>query len=87
MANGPTNLPKNKITITKGSLRASYKPNIMKNYQLNIIKEYVSTALISVDAEQTLVEGICELIDLSGNNSEEILEYLFEAEKRIQIVP
>lgn len=61
------------------------KPNIMKNYQLNIIKEYVSTALISDDPQEHLVNGIAKLIEAYEEETDEAIEYLFEAEKQIPL--
>jgi len=58
----------------------------MKNYQLNIIKEYVSTALISDDPEAYLQAAIENLFQyLNDEQVENELDVLFESEKKIQI--
>ena len=58
----------------------------MKNYQLNIIKEYISTCLISEEPEVYLQAAIQNLFDyLCGEDAEHELEALFEAEKTIPI--
>jgi len=58
----------------------------MKNYQRNVIKEYISTALISEEPEvylQTVIENLFDY--LCGEDLEIELEALFEAEKTTPI--
>jgi hypothetical protein len=58
----------------------------MKKYQVNIIKEYVSTALISDDPEAYLQAAIENLFQyLNAEQVETELDVLFESEKKIQI--
>lgn len=58
----------------------------MKNYQVNIIKEYISTALISEEPEACLQAAIENLFQyLTDEDTENELEALFEAEKEIPI--
>ena len=58
----------------------------MKNYKRNIIKEYVSTALISDDPETYLQAAIENLFQyLNAEQEENELDALFESEKKIQI--
>ncbi len=57
----------------------------MKEHQIHIIKEYVSTALISDDPEKYLINGITKLIEAYEDDKDEAMEYLFEAEKQIPI--
>jgi hypothetical protein len=57
----------------------------MKNYQLNIIKEYVTTALISDDPEEHLINAIVNLIDRYIDSIDEVMEYLSEAELKITL--
>jgi hypothetical protein len=58
----------------------------MKKYQVNIIKEYVSTALISDDPETYLQAAIENLFQyLNAEQVETELDVLFESEKKIQI--
>jgi len=58
----------------------------MKNYQLSIIKEYISTCLISEEPEvylQAAIENLFQYLCDEDTNHE--LEALFEAEKTIPI--
>jgi|DEB0MinimDraft_6_1074348.scaffolds.fasta_scaffold00106_42 hypothetical protein len=58
----------------------------MKEYQRNIIKEYVSTALISDDPETYLQAAIENLFQyLNAEQVENELDTLFKSEKTIQI--
>ena len=58
----------------------------MKNYQLNIIKEYISTALISDDPEVYLQAAIINLFQyLTDEDKENELDSLFQCEKEIPI--
>lgn len=58
----------------------------MKNYQLNIIKEYISTALISEDPEEYLQAAIESLFGyLNYEEKEDELNAFYEAEKTIPI--
>jgi hypothetical protein len=58
----------------------------MKEYKINVIKEYVSTALISEDPQEELVSLIYTLTDkLDQEAQEAILEYLYHEEKRLPI--
>jgi hypothetical protein len=58
----------------------------MKKYQLSIIKEYISTCLISEEPDVYLQAAILNLFDyLCGEDLEHELEALFEAEKKIPI--
>jgi len=58
----------------------------MKKYQLNIIKEYISTCLISEEPELCLQAAIENLFQyLCDEDRDHELEALFEAEKTIPI--
>jgi hypothetical protein len=58
----------------------------MKEYKINVIKEYVSTALISEDPQEELVSLIYTLTDkLDQEAQDAILEYLYHEEKRLPI--
>ena len=58
----------------------------MKNYQINIIKEYVSTVLISDDPEEHIHIILERLLDyLSIEQLENELDFMFEAEKQIPL--
>ena len=59
----------------------------MKKHQVNIIKEYVSTALISDDPEEVLVKAFTEIIEINeiGCNTIDLIEYLFQAEKNLPL--
>ncbi len=58
----------------------------MKKYQVNIIKEYVSTALISDDPETYLQAAIENLFQyLNAEQVENELDVLFESEKKITV--
>lgn len=58
----------------------------MKEYQINVIKEYVSTALISEDPQEELVSLVFTLMDkLEPEAQDTILEYLYHEEKRLPI--
>ena len=57
----------------------------MKGYKLHIIKEYVSTALISEDPDEALQEAIIELINLAPDQEDDALDYLHHKEKQLTI--
>jgi hypothetical protein len=60
----------------------------MKEYQKNIINEYVSTAMISEEPEEHISHIIYFLIDIFVNTDEklhEVVEYVYEKEKKIKI--
>lgn len=58
----------------------------MKEYKINVIKEYVSTALISEDPEEELVSLVFTLINrLETEAQDAVLEYLYHEEKRLPI--
>jgi predicted metal-binding protein len=57
----------------------------MKGYKLHIIKEYVSTALISEDPDEALQEAIMELINLAPDQQDDALDYLHHKEKQLTI--
>ena len=59
---------------------------LMKEYKINVIKEYVSTALISEDPEEELVSLVFTLIDkLDPEAQDTVLEYLYHEERRLPI--
>ena len=56
----------------------------MKEYKISVIKEYVSTVLISEDPEEELISLVFTLIDkLEPEAQDTILEYLYHEEKRL----
>lgn len=58
----------------------------MKNYQINIIKEYISTALISEEPEiylQAVIESLFQY--LNAEQVENELDALFQAEKQMPL--
>jgi len=60
----------------------------MKEYQRAIINEYVSTALISADPEEHILDVIYYLIDTFVDTDEklhDVIEYLYTEEKRITV--
>ena len=60
----------------------------MKEYQKNIINEYVSSALISADPEEHFLDVIYYLIDTFVDTDEklhDVIEYLYTEEKRITV--
>jgi hypothetical protein len=60
----------------------------MKEYQKAIINEYVSSALISADPEEHLLDVIYYLIDTFVDTDEklhDVIEYLYTEEKRITV--
>jgi hypothetical protein len=58
----------------------------MKNYQINIIKEYVSTALISDDPEEHLHIILERLLDyLNVEQLENELEFMYQFEKQMPL--
>jgi len=58
----------------------------MKEYKINVIKEYVSTAMISEEPQEELVSLLLTLIDkLDAEMQDSVLEYLYQEEKRIPI--
>ena len=57
----------------------------MKGYKINVIKEYVSTALISEDPEEALTEAITVLINLAPDQEDDALDYLHHKEKQLPI--
>lgn len=58
----------------------------MKEYKINVIKEYVSTAIISEEPQEELVSLLLTLIDkLDPDMEDSVLEYLYQEEKRIPI--
>lgn len=60
----------------------------MKEYQKAIINEYVSSALISDDPEEHLLDVIYYLIDTFVDTDEklhDVIEYLYTEEKRITV--
>ena len=60
----------------------------MKDYQRAIINEYVSTALISADPEEHILDVIYYLIDTFVDTDEklhDVIEYLYTEEKRITV--
>jgi hypothetical protein len=60
----------------------------MKEYQRAIINEYVSSALISADPEEHLLDVIYYLIDTFVDTDEklhDVIEYLYTEEKRITV--
>lgn len=58
----------------------------MKEYKINVIKEYVSTALISEDPEEELVSLVFTLIDkLEPEAQDTVLEYLYHEERRLPV--
>jgi hypothetical protein len=57
----------------------------MKGYKLHIIKEYVSTALISEDPEEAIQEAIMVLINLAPDQQDDALDYLHHKEKQLPI--
>lgn len=57
----------------------------MKGYKINVIEEYVSTALISEDPNEALIEAITVLINLAPDQQDDALEYLHHKEKQLPI--
>lgn len=60
----------------------------MYEHQKHIIKEFISTALISEDPEEYLMQAFLKVIDIADDGDEaksEVVEYLYEAEKIIPI--
>jgi hypothetical protein len=58
----------------------------MKEYKINVIKEYVSTALISEDPEEELVSLVFTLINrLEQEAQDAVLEYLYHEERRLPV--
>ena len=58
----------------------------MKEYKINVIKEYVSTAIYSEDPQEELVSLVFTLIDkLDPEAQDAVLEYLYHEEKRLPI--
>jgi recombinational DNA repair protein (RecF pathway) len=59
----------------------------MKGYELNVIVEHISTAMITEDPEETLFQTflyvLSELVDTDYQH--EILEYLYQSEKNMEI--
>lgn len=55
----------------------------MKGYKVNVIKEYVSTALISDDPEEALIEAITVLINLAPDQEDDALDYLHHKEQQL----
>ena len=53
----------------------------MLEYQLNIIREYVTIALKRENAEETLVECISKIINESAFKPDATLDYLYKAIK------
>ena len=58
----------------------------MKEYKINVIKEYVSTAIYSEDPQEELVSLVFTLIDkLDPEEQDTVLEYLYHEERRLPI--
>ena len=58
----------------------------MKNYQINIIKEYGSTAVISDDPEEQLHIILERLLDyLNVEQLENELEFMYQFEKQMPL--
>lgn len=57
----------------------------MKGYKINVIEEYVSTALISEDPNEALIEAITVLINLAPDQEDDALDYLHHKEKQLPI--
>ncbi len=60
----------------------------MKDYQRAIINEYVSSALISADPEEHILDVIYYLIDTFVDTDEklhDVIEYLYTEEKKITV--
>ena len=60
----------------------------MKEYQKNIINEYISTAMISEDPEEHISHIIYFLMDIfidTDAKVHEVLEYVYQKEKKIKI--
>lgn len=57
----------------------------LKDYEINIIHDYVSTALISEDPEEYLQRAMVTLIEISSVKIDKsaLLEYLYHSEKTI----
>lgn len=58
----------------------------MKEYKINVIKEYVSTAIYSEEPQEELVSLVFTLIDkLDPEEQDTVLEYLYHEERRLPI--
>ena len=60
----------------------------MKEYQKNIINEYISTAMISEDPEEHILHIIYFLMDIFIDTDEKVheaIEYVYQKEKKIKI--